>query len=305
MRHGLLGCLLGLLAGLVQAAPFQVQDARGQAVMLERPAQRIVSLAPHLTELLFSAGAGARIVGAVAFSDYPAAARRIPRVGDAFRLDLERILALAPDLVVAWKSGIKAADLERLAAAGIPVYVAASADLASIAGELEDLGRLAGQAEEAARAASRYRERLAELTATFGGRSPVTVFYQVWDRPLMTVSDRHVIGEVLRRCGGRNPFGTLQAPTPTIDAEALLAADPQVMLTAAAGDGVDPWRRWRDQTALQAVRAGRLHVIPGDWISRPALRILKGMERICRLLDAARGAGRSRGPNQHPDQASG
>lgn len=284
-------CLLFLLlppGGLSAPRP-GVVDASGNVLRLEDAAQRIVSLAPHLTELLFSAGVGDRIVGAVTYSDYPPEAQRIPRVGDAFRLDLERILALEPDLVVAWRSNIKDADLERFAALAIPVYVADSTGLDGIAAELLDLGRLAGTEQSARRAAIRYRERLRALTARYGGREKVTVFYQVWERPLMTVSGRHVIGEVIRRCGGRNPFAGLMPLAPTIDREAVLAADPQVMIAAETGGG-DVFSLWRGQSALQAVHAGRLYTLPGDWISRPSLRILQGMERICGILEEVRKA---------------
>ncbi|MFQ5487157.1 MAG: cobalamin-binding protein [Gammaproteobacteria bacterium] len=285
----LLGLLFLLLPLSGLSAPWPgVEDARGNVLQLKTPARRIVSLSPHLTELLFSAGAGGRIVGAVAYSDYPPAARRIPRVGDAFRLDLERILALEPDLVVAWRSGIKTADLERFSALGIPLYVVDSTSLDGIAAELLDLGQLAGTAPSARQAASRYREKFAALTGRYGGREKVTVFYQLWDHPLMTVSGRHVIGEVIRRCGGRNPFAGLTPLAPTVAMEAVLAADPQVMIAAEATGTADVFSLWRGQRALRAVRANRLYTLPGDWISRPSLRILQGMERICAILEEVR-----------------
>ncbi|HHH35257.1 MAG TPA: cobalamin-binding protein [Gammaproteobacteria bacterium] len=277
-----------LAAVSLTAVVFAATVKAAGAPPLPVPAQRIVSLAPHLTELLFSAGAGERIVGTVAYSDYPPEARRIPRVGDAFHLDLERILALRPDLVVAWRSGIRDEDLQRLRTLGFPVYVADSTRLAGIASELEDLGRLAGTGKQARAAARDYLDRLRALTARYQGRAPVTVFYQVWDRPLMTVSDRHVIGQVIRRCGGRNPFGDLAELTPTVDPEALVAADPQVMIAAAGGG--DPFARWRDMPVLRAVRAGHLFTVPGDWISRPSLRLLQGMARVCAILDEVRDA---------------
>lgn len=280
--------------GLVLCLLWSVTAGAGLAPQLERPARRIVSLAPHLTELLFSAGAGDALVGVVAYSDYPPAARRIPRVGDAFRLDLERLLELEPDLVVAWRSGLKEADRERFAALGIPLYIADSTRLEGIADELLALGRLAGTEAVARQAARRYREKLRALTARYSGDKKVVTFYQIWDRPLMTVSDRHVIGEVISRCGGQNPFGGLSPLTPTVAVEAVLAADPEVMI-AAAGKG-DAFAIWRNYEGLRAVRAGRLYTVPGDWISRPSLRILLGMERVCAFLDKAR-RGRAAAPD--------
>ncbi len=168
--------------------------------------------------------------------------------------------------------------------------MADSTSLDGIATELLELGRLAGTAQIARQAASHYRERLAALSARYGGREKVTVFYQIWDHPLMTVSGRHIIGEVIRRCGGRNPFAGLTALTPTVAMEAVLAADPQLMIAAEAGGAADVFSLWRGQPALQAVRADRLYTLPGDWISRPSLRILQGMARICAILDEVRQA---------------
>ncbi len=277
---------------LVLAAPYawgrvSVVDARGQAVRLEAPAARIVSLAPHVTEMLFEIGAGAAVVGVSAFSDHPPEARRLPQVGDAFRVDLERLLILRPQLVVAWRSGFKPADLERLEEAGIAVYVAASDTLARIAAELEDLGRLTGHESRAREAAGRFRTRLRDLTRRYGDKTPVPVFYQLWDRPLMTVNGRHVIGELLRRCGGDNPFSRLEQATPTIDVEVLLRADPWVFITAKPPAG-DPFARWRELPHLRAVRLGRLYTVPADWVSRPGPRILQGMSRICEILEEVR-----------------
>lgn len=253
------------------------------------PAKRIVSLAPHVTELLFAAGAGDRIVGTVSYSDYPEAARNLPRVGDFHQLDLERIIALKPDLVVAWESGNGVRVIERLRDLGLNLHVTEPRRLADIPETLETLGALAGTEAVAGAAAARFRERLSRLASRYGGRPTVKVFYEVWNRPLMTVGGRHLISDVIATCGGRNIFERLDALAPTVALDAVLAADPEVIVASgmdeARPEWLDDWRRW---PGLTAVRRGQLHFIPPDLLQRPTPRLLEGAERFCRALEQAR-----------------
>jgi iron complex transport system substrate-binding protein len=271
------GCiLLLLLAGPLRAA--------GEAQTL-----RIVSLAPHVTELLYVAGAGDRLIAAVDFSDWPEAARKLPRVGNFARLDIERILALQPDLVIGWNGGNDAGDLERLRRLGLRVHVTASAGVAEIADDIEMLGRLAGSEQIARRAADELRANLQALEDRYASREPVTVFYQIWDRPLMTVSGGHFISDSLRLCGGRNIFAELEPIAPTVSIEAVIARNPRAIINSASATNqqaqLEYWRRWKE---LDAVRLDNLYSIPPDIIARPGIRILEGIERLCRALDAAR-----------------
>jgi len=266
-------------------AAVSVQDDTGRSVTLSQPAARIVSLAPHITEQLFAIGAGEKIVGAVEYSDYPEQAQAIPRVGGYSRLDLERILALEPDLVVGWQSGNDARAIERLQGLGVTLYLSEPRRLPDIADGMARLGVLAGVAEQAEQQASAFRERLDALRRQNSDRKPVTLFYQIWNRPLMTVSSRHLINDVIALCGGRNIFAELDALTPTVSVEAVLAADPEVIIASGMGaerpEWLDEWKRW---SQLRAVRNGRLFVIDPNIIQRATPRLLLGAERMCRFL---------------------
>jgi iron complex transport system substrate-binding protein len=291
LSRKLLGLALaaGLVLGGAARAEIRVVDDNGRAVVLEAPARRILSLAPHATELLFAAGAGDRIVGTVEYSDYPEAARRIPRVGNNAQLDLERIVALDPDLVVIWLSGNAQQQLDRLIRLGIPVFYNEPRPLDAIARSIEQLGRLAGTEAFAARAAQAFGTELAELRARYAGRPPVRMFYQVWDRPLMTVNGDHLINELIELCGGRNLFARLKPLVPLVSIEAVLEADPEAIGAAVIEPGqqtgLESWRRW---PRLTAVVRGNFIYIPADLISRPTPRILEGARRMCAQLDAAR-----------------
>lgn len=284
-------CMLLFLLALnsAAAAEIRVTDDAGRSLSLKQPAQRIVSLAPHLTELLFAAGAGARVVGTVAFSDYPIEARRIARIGDSAQLDLERIVALKPDLVLVWRDGNAQRQLDQLLQLGIPVFYNEPRRLPDIAHAIEQFGLLAGTQSLALPAARAFSARLAELRRRYAERPPLTVFFQIWDKPLMSVNGGHLISDVIRLCGGRNVFAGLKPLTPEISTEAVLAADPEAIVGVSAEAGqtgnLDAWKRW---PRLRAVASGNLFVIDSDLISRNSPRILDGAEHLCRQLEAAR-----------------
>lgn len=271
------------------AGGIRVSDDRGRTIELPEPAQRIVSLAPHLTELLFAVGAGDRIVATVAHADHPEAARSIPRVGSAAQLDLERLLAASPDLVIAWGSGSPGTALERLEALGIPVYYSEPGDLEGIAADLRRLGRLAGQPERGAGEARVFLDAIAALRDAFADRPEVRVFYQVWDQPLMTVNDRHLIGQAIRICSGRNIFGHLDNLVPRPGLETVIAADPEVIVSGGPGehrpDWLDDWREWNQ---LTAVRRDNLFFIPPSLLQRHTPRLAEGIRMLCEVLELAR-----------------
>lgn len=283
--------LLVALAACVAPASFAVtvKDDAGATITLPRPAQRIVSLAPHLTELLFAAGAGDRVVGVGAFADYPEAAKRLPQVGDSAMLDLERIVALKPDLLVVWRDGNSPQQLQRLATLGIPVYASEMGTLADIAQTLRRLGRIAGTEGAAEARAAAFEQRLQALRQRYAGRPPLRVFYQVWQRPLLTFNDRHLVMQGLALCGVRNVFGSLAPLTPSVGEEAVVAADPDAIVTGRSGrdapDGLDGWRRLGQ---MKAVRRGALIVIDPDTLHRSSDRIVEGLDGLCAKLDAVR-----------------
>jgi iron complex transport system substrate-binding protein len=286
MRLALVFPLL-LLAGTCYSQA--VRDDYGNEVRLAAPAKRIVSLSPHLTELLYAAGAGARVVGAVDFSDYPPEARKLPRVGGDAGIDLEAVVALRPDLVVAWPNPSSLKAINRLAELRLPVFRSEPRELDDIARTIERLGILAGSSEEAGREAAAFRARARSIEERFAGRPPVRVFYQVWDRPIITVNGQHVISKVMRLCGGQNAFADLPLIAPEIDREAVLRADPAVIIASGTESTRPAWLDgWKAYPQLKAVAAGQLYVIPPDLMQRHTPRLLEGAERLCRILEEVR-----------------
>jgi len=270
-------------------AQVSVRDDYGHEIRLEQPASRIVSLAPHLTELLYAAGAGSRLVGAVEFSDFPAAARALPQVGSDARIDLEAVLALRPDLVVAWPNAGSLRAVERLAQLGLPVFRSEPRELDDVARTLQRLGRLAGSQAQAESAAAAFRARAAALEKRYAAQRKVRVFYQIWDRPLLTVNGDHIISKVITLCGGENVFAGLPLLVPEVDREAVLRANPEAIVASGSNDAQPQWlEMWRQFPGLAAAARGQLYAIPADLIQRQTPRILDGAERLCGRLEGVR-----------------
>lgn len=290
-RSAIQGVFLLLLCLCAPAshAAIQVADDLGQSVQLNRPAQRIVSLAPHATELLFAAGAGDKVVGVVAYSDYPPQARTLAKVGSYNANDPERILALKPDLVVAWQSGNGPQAVERLRRLGLTVYVSESKNLADIPQTLDNLGMLADTAAVANSASARFRSELDRLRKLYSQQPKVEVFYQLWNQPMVTIGGEQIISEIIALCGGRNVFGQLRTLAPTVSVEGVLQANPEVIIASGMDSKrpawLDDWKRWG---TLRAVRNRQLHFISADLINRPSPRVLQGADQLCRILDGAR-----------------
>lgn len=282
--------ILLALGSAAAHAEVVVTDDYGKRVVLAAPARRVVSLAPHLTELMYAAGAGASMAGALQYSDYPSAAKRLPRVGGEAQIDLEALVALRPDLVVAWPNSGSAATVERIAALGIPVFRSEPRELEDIARTLETLGKLAGTEAAAGAAARAFRARAARLETAYAGKPKVRVFYQVWNRPLITVNGDHVISKAMRLCGGENVMAGLPALAPEIDRELVLRADPEAIV-ASGSDGRHPeWlAEWRAFPDLAAVRLANLYAVPPDLLQRHTPRLLDGAEALCRILEQVRG----------------
>ncbi len=291
-------CCLAVSVGTSHAETLSVTDDSGAIVTLAAPAQRIVSLAPHVTELLYAAGGSARIVGAVSYSDYPPQAKSIPRVGDNKSLDLERIVAMKPDLIVVWRHGNAMQQIDRLRELHIPLFFSEPHKLEDIPVTIDKLGHLLGTEQQASAASSAFRRDIGSLRARYANRPPVSVFYQVWDDPLMTLNGEHIVSEVIEVCGGKNVFADLKPLVPTISTEAVLAANPEAIVTATPGatnpehalPSLDTWRKWPSMTA---VARNNLFGIDGDLINRPTPRLALGAAALCEDLDAAR----SRRPN--------
>lgn len=282
-------CFWLLSASSALAAGISVRDDTGATVSLAQPAQRIVTLSPHLAETVFAAGAGGQIVGTVDYSNYPEAARRIPRVGGYSRFDLEAVVALKPDLIIAWEGGNAPAHLQKLRRLGLPVYLSQINRLEDIAGEIERIGALAGTRQSADTAARTFRQRLADLQARYAGRPVVRTFYEVWHQPLKTIGGQQFISSVIRLCGGENVFGTLTATAPDVTVEAVLAANPEAIIASGMGEARPEWLDdWQARPGLLAAQRKNLFFIPPDLIQRHTPRLLDGAERLCQHLETAR-----------------
>jgi len=276
------------LASAAAGTGVAVQDDAGETVRIKEPARRIVTLAPSATELVFAAGAGARIVGTVDTSDFPPAARSIARIGDVHAIDLERIVALAPDLIITWPYTTPA-QVARLRARGVAVFVADPKSIEGIATDIERLSALAGTASEANASAAAFRRRVGALRDRYAGRRTLRVFYEIWDPPLYTIGGPHLISEAITLCGGTNVFSALSLPAPEVSIEAVLAARPDVIVAGANGAvrpaWLDQWKRWSD---LPAARDGHLFVVDANLLHRDSPRFVDGAAALCAVLDAAR-----------------
>jgi len=270
-------------------ADLLVTDDSGREIRLKAPARRIVTLAPHATEILYAAGAGEWLVGTVEFSDYPPAAKKVPRVGSYERLDLEAISALKPDLVIAWETGNPAGQVEKLKALGLTVYASQPNRMEDIAAQLERFGQLAGSEAAAGVAAGQFRQRLENLRRGNAQKPPVRVFYEIWTAPLMTVGGPQIISDAIRLCGGENVFGHLSQMSPTVSVEAVLEANPEAIVATGMGDARPEWLNdWNKWARMTAVKRGNLFHINPDILQRHTPRILDGAEQLCADLDIAR-----------------
>lgn len=284
--------LLLVLSTETTAAEQTISDDAGNILTATPATTRIVSTAPSVTELLFDIGAGKTIVGTVEFSDYPDAAKIIPRVGSYHRLDLERIIALKPDLIVSWKTGNSALDIARLRDMGYRIYVAEPRKLGDIMSTMKRLGVLTANIKTSEKQAARFSRRIAKLGKRYSRLSTVSMMYQIWDKPLMTVNDSHLIADVIRLCGGSNVYGDINSLTPVISIESVLRLDPQVIVAGGMSESQSGWLKpWQKWPQLSAVKNNHLVFIPPSLLQRHSPRILDGAERLCVALESARNGG--------------
>jgi len=288
MRLWLIPLVWILMLSPVQA-DIRVEDALGRQLVLKNPAVRIVSLAPHITEVVFAAGAGEQLVGAVSYSDYPEAAKDIPRVGSYDSVSLETLVALGPDLILAWRSGNGDEVVKRLESLGLTVYVDEPKTLEDVAQSLRVVGQLTGNDDTANAAAQDFMDALLRLRETYSERETIGVYYQIWDEPLLTLNGDHLISDVVRLCGGSNVFADAITLVSRISVESVIRADPQVIIASgmdqARPQWLDAWRQW---DSMQAVQNKQLYFVPPDLLQRHTPRIIQGAEILCRQLQQAR-----------------
>jgi iron complex transport system substrate-binding protein len=287
-RRSLVSGSLLLLVAVVVPGRFMSTAAAADAATMNAPGQpRIISLAPNLTEIAYAAGAGSLLVGTVEFSDYPAAAKSVPRVGDAWRVDPERVLELRPDVVLVWPTGTPATTISRLRSLGLNIVEVPTQSLADVPRALRQVGRLAGTLPAAERTARDFEARVAQQRAQYAQRQTLSVFIQIDDEPIYTVNGRHVISEIVALCGGRNVFADLPQLAPPISAEAVLAADPQVILST--DDTIaNPLELWQQWPRMKAVRSGNVFKLSSDLVTRASPRLAQGVEVTCSALERAR-----------------
>ena len=290
LRNFTIALLLSAAVIHASAAAISVKDDAQHTITLTQPARRIISLAPHATELLFAAGAGDDIIAVSDYSNFPEAAKKLPSVGNVFALDTERLMAFKPDLVVIWGTGNARALANKLRGQHITVFESEPRNFEMVATSIERLSILAGTETIGKSTASGFRTRLEDLRKTYrqpDASNPIRVFYQVWNKPLMTLNDEHMISAAIRLCGGSNVFGKLKELSPSITTEALLASNPDVIVTG--GENTDALNEWRQFKAITAVKQNRLIAIPADLLNRAGPRILDGTEALCKQLAVARG----------------
>ena len=280
-----LALALLIATGLSHATPSVVDDA-GATISLPSAARRIVSLAPHATELLFAAGAGDLVVGVSSGSDFPEQAQRIASIGGSTQVDLDRIVSLQPDLVVAWKSGNPARQIARLRALGIAVFESEPRSFDGIATTIEKLATLAGTTAHGQQSAQTFRQQHLQLQHRYAGRAPVVVFYQIWAQPLMTLNATHLVSQALTLCGAQNAFGSLPQLAPTIGTEAVVSANPEaIFISDQPAQAMAKWRRF---PRMAAVERSNLFVVNGTLLNRAGPRMLDGVGQLCEQVEQVR-----------------
>jgi iron complex transport system substrate-binding protein len=283
---------------MVRAEPIRFIDDAGQALQLSTPARRLVSLSPHITELLFFVGAGSHLVGVAEHSDFPEAAKSLPRVGRYNDIDLERIVRLKPDAVIVWGRGAANPKVDRLKALGLRVIYSDPQTIAGIADNMVWMSQLTGLEGQAQGSIDAWRQRLdavqgtgsaAALSGPEGRQDAPLVFYQVWDAPLMTVSRKHIIAQAIRLCGGRLLFGDLPLVIPTVNMESVIRGNPDVILFSGDGSRTLKWgQAWAPWKRISAVKSNHVFELPPDLLVRAGPRFLDGVEKLCHVLDRVR-----------------
>lgn len=270
-------------------ASISVVDDSGRTVEMKKSAQRIISLAPHVTESLFSAGAGNKIIGAVSYSDYPEEAKKILRVGGYPSLDIEKIVSLKPDLVIAWTSGNSSKQVEKLISLGLTVFMSEPRYPEDIAKTIQRFGVLAGTKDTASKSSEDFIQHYQSLKKRYSNKEKVKVFYQIWNKPLMTINGQHLISDIITLCGGENVFADLKILTPRISLEYVLASKADVVVSGGMGkarpDWLDDWKAW---PSLPAVKNKQLYFVEPSLMQRVGPRILRGADKLCEILDKVR-----------------
>ena len=269
----------------------KVYDDEDNVVTLKEHASRIVSLSPHITEILFSSGAGGKIVGAVPYSDYPEEAKIIPRVSAYPALDIESIISLKPDLVIVWASSSanNKKHVKKMKSLGLTVFMSEPKEAVDIFNTIKKFGKLAGTSNVAEKSAGFFLNEYNNLKFKYAKKEKIKVFYQFWNKPLMTVNDQHLISNIINLCGGVNVFSNLYSLTPKVSVEAVIASNAEVIIAGGKKDKEEKWAsEWEQWLPLTKAKNNNIYFIEPDLLSRMGPRILQGADKICQALDKVR-----------------
>lgn len=276
--------IIGFLLSLnILAVPIRVVDGSDHIVELKSHAHRIITLAPNLTEIVFAAGAGTYLVGVSSMSDYPKAALKIPVISNYQEIDLEKVVMLKPDLIIAWQytNALMIAQLKRL---NYPIYIATFNQLSDIPKTIENIGKLSGTNKVAKKAANQFNEKLQWLKQKYARQKRATVFYQLSQAPLLTINQHALADQVIQLCGGQNIFENTVGLSPTVSIENILAVNPKIILVSDFAGNRNAIQFWKKYPMLQAVKNKRIYFINPSLVERPGPRMLQGMEEVCGSL---------------------
>ena len=243
-------------------------------------AERVVSLAPSLSEIVAELGAADLLVGVLDGGERPEALVNVPSVGKYGQLDMERLLSLKPDLILLWPGSVGPAQREQLQRLNIPVFVAEPHSLEQLTTQVQTIAEQLGRAEAGRQLAVQLRQRLAELRQRYQRAEPLRVFYQVWDQPLYTVGGEQIISDALNVCGARNVFDDLKLPAPQVSIESVLQRDPEMILVGDPAQ-LQAWKVW-------PAMAGRVRVVPDKGLERPSGQMLEAVGRLCEVIAPSR-----------------
>ena len=284
--------LIPLLAAAIAIhanAAITVLDDDGKQVTLQKPALRVIAMAPHATELVYAAGGAEKIIAAVDYSDYPEAAKLLPRIGSNRQIDMERVAALRPDLIIVWMHGNSERQIEQIRALGIPMFHSEPKKLDEIPGSLNRIGKLMGTEKVADAAAADLRRQLAALAARYAGRPPVRMFYQVWDKPLYTLNGGHIVSDAIRLCGGVNIYAGMKVTAPVVSVESVLGEDPEAIFGGGGRSREDGGVAiWKAYSGLTAARRDNLFRLDSDLLNRAGPRMIAGAAALCEKLELTR-----------------
>jgi len=270
-------------------AEVTVVDDTGRTISLSKPAERVISLAPNITEILFHVGAGSQTVGVVEYSDFPPEAQDITSVGSSNQFDLEGILLLKPDLIIAWDSGNPAEDVRKLETLGLPVYRSESRTLEDVASTMDRLANLTGHKVQGEAQSQLFRKRTSEIRSAYQDRLSLRVFYQIWSDPIYTLNGDHLISRLVESCGGTNIFSDAETLAPIVSTEAVIDRNPEVIIAGGyAGEPPEWLSEWNQWSSISATKNAHLYTVNTDRISRMGPRLVEGMRELCESIDKAR-----------------